>query len=191
MTPWQASSTGLADPAYGLDARLSWSERRKLERYEKQVARDALKRGKAEERERRREEKVLAKQWKAFYKQQEKETKAWRKATAHHPELNYPPARAIPASSSGHHHSFHLHSPHVSHHGATRPLPRMVPAHAGAYQAQYLPVGGVLGQQQQQQQAPLLPSLAAFGVVDPRVAPEQGVMSRCVFFLAELREGQS
>lgn len=64
----QASSTGLADPAYGLDARLSWSERRKLERYEKQVARDALKRGKAEERERRREEKVLAKQWKAFYK---------------------------------------------------------------------------------------------------------------------------
>lgn len=118
-------------------------------------------------------------------RQQEKETKAWRKATAHHPELNYPSARAIPASSSGHHHSFHLHSPHVSHQGATRPLPQAFPAHTGAYQAQYLPFGGVLGQQQQQ--APLLPSLAAFGVVDPRAAPEQGVMSRWAFFFAEVR----
>lgn len=48
--------------------RLSWNERRKMKRYEKQVQKDTLKRGKAEERERRREEKVLAKQWKEYYK---------------------------------------------------------------------------------------------------------------------------
>lgn len=51
-----------------IDMGLSWNERRKMKRYQKQVEKDAGKRSKAEEREKRREEKVLAKQWKEHYK---------------------------------------------------------------------------------------------------------------------------
>jgi hypothetical protein len=180
---------------------LSWNERRKMKQYEKQVQKDTLKRGKAEERERRREETVLAKQWKDYYKcvsyalspillcsdkarglihdrrQQEKETKKWRKATTHHPELNYP-STPLPSEGAHHHHGIHLHSPHISHQQATRPLPTPFHANSGAYTAQYLPVNGPLGSPAHVQQAPMLPSLAAFGVVDTGVRADGSAMSR-------------
>lgn len=100
---------------------------------------------------------------------QEKETKRWHKATAHHPELNDPQgAGTILPHQQPHHHALHLHSPHVTHASAyqlARPLPRAFPTNTGSFTAQYLPINGHLGSPEGS--APLLPSLAAFGVVDP------------------------
>jgi hypothetical protein len=144
-----------------------------MKRYEKQIHKDAAKRMKDAEREQRREEQVLARQWKEYYKYQEKETRKWRKATAHHPELNYPSTPVVPAQDT-HHHGLHLHSPHVAHQTATRPLPSPFVTSTGAYTAQYLPVGEALGGQG----TPMLPSLAAFGVVGTPVRGDGSVMSR-------------
>lgn len=46
----------------------SWNERRKMKRYVKQTEKDKAKSVNAEERQRGREEKVLAKEWKEYYK---------------------------------------------------------------------------------------------------------------------------
>ncbi|GHJ86062.1 hypothetical protein NliqN6_2464 [Naganishia liquefaciens] len=155
---------------------LSWNERRKLKRYMNQVQKDAAKSAKQQERIRQREEKAAAKQWKQYYKAQEKETKKWRKATAHHPEMNHACDTASIPSQQSHHHTFHLHSPHVTHAPAyqpTRPLPHAFQTNPDSFLAQYLPIDGDLGGPEQS--APLLPSLEAFGVVNAGAG--QGVQS--------------
>ncbi|KAJ9101995.1 hypothetical protein QFC20_005144 [Naganishia adeliensis] len=162
---------------------LSWNERRKMNRYEKQLQQDSAKRTKAAERERRRDEQVWAKQWKGYHKQQEKETKKWRKATTHPPELNHSDPYAstrLPGNADDHHHhhGMHLHSPHphIGQQHATRPLPLPFVTNSGVYTAQCLPVdgAGAVGAGQPM----VLPSLAAFGVVHGPVRAEGSIMSR-------------
>ncbi|KAJ9123863.1 hypothetical protein QFC24_003640 [Naganishia onofrii] len=53
---------------FPIPMKLSWNERRKMARYQKQVEKDERKRLKEQEREQRREEKEWDRQWRDYYK---------------------------------------------------------------------------------------------------------------------------
>lgn len=167
--PQQATTTDIP-------MNLSWNERRKLNRYLKKDNKAEATRVKEQEEELRRQEKAFTKEWKKSekfgtsfdlspysilmglkHRAQAKGYKKLKKEAKHQSKQSQTPA-----------------------HQPTRPLPHPFPTNTNSFTTYYLPVNGPLGAVDYP--APMLPSLAAFGVADTGMGRggHGTVMSRCV-----------